>query len=93
MAPGFGRESGSLTAFPPCGRMGLAEGTPSPFDRKYNMLLFFAVLVYNLLHFAPVAQLDRVLASGAKGPAFKSRRARQFKDNKQLPDYNNQIKG
>ncbi len=31
--------------------------------------------------FAPVAQLDRALASGAKGPAFESRQARDGREN------------
>ncbi len=43
-------------------------------------------IVFRALHaalrnlFAPVAQLDRALASEAKGRAFESRRARQIRD-------------
>ncbi len=40
---------------------------------------------YNPLPHAPVAQLDRALASGAKGPAFESRRARQSWSVRVLP--------
>ena len=37
------------------------------------LLQFWGILLQTL---APVAQLDRALASGAEGPAFESRRAR-----------------
>ncbi len=50
---------------------------------KYKKLYYFLfqirchVNLPSLLH-APVAQLDRALASGAKGRTFKSSRAHQF---------------
>ena len=42
-------------------------------DRSFQILLNFSHLTC-----APVAQLDRALASGAKGRAFESRRAYHF---------------
>gem|GEM_PF-4510834 len=50
-----------------------AESAPGEIvaDRTYNIPAHFALS-------APVAQLDRVLASEAKGHRFKSCQARQF---------------
>ena len=39
----------------------------------YSFTTVWSILLETL---APVAQMDRALASGAKGPAFESRRAR-----------------
>ena len=45
---------------------------------RLQMCLLIFINFCNLIFLAPVAQLDRVLASEAKGRAFESRQVRHF---------------